>query len=151
MFDQSDQPPDDPEALARACADAMWAEDRASAGLGMSLEAVGPGTAMLSMEIGPAMVNGHGMCHGGYIFALADSAFAFACNTYGDRTVAQQASILFVRPGRLGERLVAHAIERTRVGRTGLYDIRVTGDDGSVVAEFRGQSRSTGRPFFAPE
>ena len=129
----------------------MWAEDRASAGLGMSLEAVGPGTAMLSMEIGPAMVNGHGMCHGGYIFALADSAFAFACNTYGDRTVAQQASILFVRPGRLGERLVAHAIERTRAGRTGVYDIRVTGDDGSVVAEFRGQSRSTGRPFFAPE
>jgi len=147
----SDQPPDDPAALARACADAMWAEDRASAGLGMSLDAVGPGTATLSMEIGPAMVNGHGMCHGGYIFALADSAFAFACNTYGDRTVAQQASILFVRPGRLGERLVAHATERTRAGRTGLYDIGVTGDDGSVVAEFRGQSRSTGRPFFAPE
>ena len=147
----SDQPPDDPEALARACADAMWAEDRASAGLGMSLDAIGPGTATLSMTVVPSMVNGHGMCHGGYIFTLADSAFAFACNTYGDRTVAQQASILFVRPGRLGERLIAQAVERARAGRTGLYDIRVTGGDGSVVAEFRGQSRSTGQPFFGPE
>lgn len=147
----SDQPPDDPAALARACADAMWAEDRASVGLGMSLDAVGPGTATLSMTVGPAMVNGHGMCHGGYIFTLADSAFAFACNTYGERTVAQQASILFVRPGQLGERLIAQAIERVSAGRTGLYDVRVTGGDGDVVAEFRGQSRSTGRAFFAPE
>jgi acyl-CoA thioesterase len=91
------------------------------------------------------------MCHGGYIFTLADSAFAFACNTYGERAVAQQASILFVRPGRRGERLIAQAIERISAGRTGLYDVRVTGTDGSVVAEFRGQSRLTGRAFFGSD
>ena len=142
--------PSDALVLARACADAMWAEDRASAGLGMSLDAVGAGTATLSMTVGPSMVNGHGMCHGGYIFTLADSAFAFACNTHGERVVAQQASILFVRPAGLGERLIAQANERTRAGRTGLYDVRVTGTDGTIVAEFRGQSRAIGQAFFPP-
>ncbi|HEY6433157.1 MAG TPA: hydroxyphenylacetyl-CoA thioesterase PaaI [Acetobacteraceae bacterium] len=141
---------DDPDALARACAHAMWAEDRASSGLGMQLEAVSAGHAMLSMRITEMMVNGHGICHGGFIFTLADSAFAFACNSYGERVVAQQAQITFLRPGRLGEQLRAEATERARGGRSAIYDVRVVGDDGTVVAEFRGHSRTTGR-FFATE
>lgn len=141
---------DDPAALARACADAMWAEDRASSGLGMRLESVAAGHAVISMRVTEAMVNGHGMCHGGFIFTLADSAFAFACNSYGERVVAQQAQITFLRPGRLGEQLRADATERTRSGRSGIYDVRVIGDDDTVVAEFRGHSRTTGR-FFATE
>lgn len=101
-------------ALARACAEAMWVEDRASAGLGMRLEDVAPGRAVMVMTITEAMVNGHGICHGGFIFALANSAFAFACSSHGERAVAQHASITFLRPGRHGETLRAEAIERTR-------------------------------------
>jgi acyl-CoA thioesterase len=141
---------DDPAALARACADAMWAEDRASSGLGMRLESVAAGHAVISMRVTEAMVNGHGLCHGGFIFTLADSAFAFACNSYGERVVAQQAQITFLRPGRIGEQLRADATERTRSGRSGIYDVRVIGDDDTVAAEFRGHSRTTGR-FFATE
>lgn len=137
-------PPGGPEALARACADAMWAEDRASRGLGMELVEVGPGRAQLEMVVTDAMLNGYGMCHGGFIFALADSAFAFACNTYGERVVAQQCSIAFLHPGKGGDRLVAVAQERTRAKRSGLYDIRVATPDGVVVAEFRGHSRVVG-------
>ncbi len=135
-------------ALARACAEAMWTEDRASAGLGMLLEDVAPGRAVMTMTVTEAMVNGHGICHGGFIFALADSAFAFACNSYGERAVAQHASITFLRPGWLGETLRAEAIERARSGRSGIYDVRVTGEDSSLIAEFRGHSRLTGGPFF---
>jgi acyl-CoA thioesterase len=131
----------DPDALARAAADAMWAEDEASRGLGMALDTVGPGRAVLSMTVTPSMVNGHGMCHGGFIFTLADSAFAFACNSHGDAAVAQHCAITFVRPGRSGERLTAEAVERVRAGRGGIYDVRVTGEDGTVVAELRGHSR----------
>ena len=135
----------DPQAVARAAADAMWANDAASRGLGMALDSVGPGRAVLSMTVADSMVNGHGMCHGGFIFALADSAFAFACNSHGDAAVAQHGAITFIRPGRRGERLTAEAIERVSQGRSGLYDVRVTGEDGSVVAEFRGHSRIIGR------
>jgi acyl-CoA thioesterase len=142
--------PDDPTRLARACAEAMWAEDRASAGLGMRLEDVAPGQAVMAMTITEAMVNGHGICHGGFIFALADSAFAFASNSYGERAVAQYASITFLRPGRLGETLWAGAIERARSGRSGIYDVRVTSADGGLIAEFRGHSRLAGGPFFPP-
>ncbi len=141
----------DPDALARACAEAMWAEDRASPGLGMQLESVGPGRAVLSMTVTETMVNGHGICHGGFIFTLADSAFAFACNSHGDRAVAQHCAISFLRPGRHGETLRAEAVERIRTGRSGITDVRVTGGDGSVVAELRGNSRLTGGRFFETE
>ena len=126
----------------------MWEDDHASRGLGMSLDFVAPGRSRLSMQVTQAMVNGLGMCHGGFIFTLADSAMAFASNTYGDRALAQHISISYVRPGRLGERLVAEAEERVRSGRTGMYDVRVTGADGSVVAEMRGHTRLSGGKFF---
>ncbi|MGH7042693.1 MAG: hydroxyphenylacetyl-CoA thioesterase PaaI [Acetobacteraceae bacterium] len=141
----------DPDAIARACADAMWAEDRASSGLGMQLESVGTGRAVLSMTVTEAMVNGHGICHGGFIFTLADSAFAFASNSHGDRAVAQHCAISFLRPGRRGETLHAEAVERIRAGRSGITDVRVTGADGGVVAELRGTSRLTGGRFFETE
>ncbi len=127
----------------------MWAEDSASKGLGMRLEDVGPGRARLSLVVTEAMVNGHGICHGGFIFSLADSVMAFACNSYGEHAVAQHCAITFVRPGRLGETLTAEAVERTRSGRSGIYDVRVSGAGGDVVAEFRGHSRTTGGRFFA--
>ena len=132
-----------PEDLARACADAMWKEDDASSGLGMKIVDVGPGRATLSMTVQPHMVNGQRVAHGGFIFTLADSAFAFACNTHNERTVAAQGSITFVRPGKLGDHLVARAIEISRTGRSGIYDVRVTAGD-TVIAEFRGHSRSIG-------
>ena len=130
-----------PDEKARTCADAMWADDHASRGLGMVLESVGPGRSRLSMPVARTMVNGLGMCHGGFIFTLADSAMAFASNAYGDQTVAQHATVTFVRPAQLGEVLVAEAAERMRAGRSGMYDVRVTGTDGTVVAEFRGHTR----------
>jgi acyl-CoA thioesterase len=126
---------------ARAAADAMWANDAASQGLGMTLDSIGPGHAVMSMTVADNMVNGHGMCHGGFVFSLADSAFAFACNSHGDAAVAQHCAITFLRPGRRGERLSAEAVERATQGRSGLYDIRVTGQDGTIVAEMRGHSR----------
>lgn len=132
-----------PEALARASAATMWANDQATAGLGMALEEVTPGAARLSMRVERRMLNGHGMCHGGFIFALADSAFAFACNTDGAVSVASHCSIAFLRPVREGEVLVAEAVERQREGRQGIYDVRVSVGAG-VVAEFRGLSRTTG-------
>ncbi|MBN8874294.1 MAG: hydroxyphenylacetyl-CoA thioesterase PaaI [Rhodospirillales bacterium] len=137
-----------PEALARACANAMWADDRASAGLGMTLTAVAPGRATITMRVRDDMVNGLGLCHGGFIFTLADSTMAFAANSHGERAVAQHAAIDFLRPGKQDELLTARAEERARAGRTGLYDVRVTGEDGTTVAEFRGQTRTIGR-FFA--
>lgn len=134
--------PDSPEDLARACAEVMWAEDQASQGLGMRLVAVGPGTAELAMTVRPDMVNGHGICHGGFIFTLADSAFAFACNAYDQRTVAAHCSVTFMAPGRLGDLLTARCVERQRFGRNGIYDVAVTREDGTLIAEFRGHSRT---------
>lgn len=130
------------EQMARLCAETMWGEDRASRGLGMELVEVAPGRAVVAMTVTGAMVNGHGMMHGGYIFTLADSAFAFACNTHNQRTVAQHCAITYVSAGRLGERLVATAVERQRIGRSGITDVTVTREDGTVVAEFRGNSRT---------
>ena len=126
----------------RARADAMWAEDRASSGLGMRLDEVAPGRARLSMAIAEAMTNGHGICHGGFIFTLADSAMAFAVNPRGEPAVAQHAAITFVRPARVGEVLVAEAVERMHAGRSGMYDVRVCTADGELVAEFRGHTRT---------
>ena len=137
-----------PGELARACADAMWADDHASRGLGMTLEFVAPGRSRLSMPVTQAMVNGLGLCHGGFIFTLADSAMAFASNAYGAHAVAQHVAVTYARPGRLGEHLVAVAEERLRAGRTGMYDVRVTGADGAVVAEMRGHTRLSGGRFF---
>jgi acyl-CoA thioesterase len=132
-----------PDELAQACADKMWADDRASQQLGMTLDVVTAGAATLSMTIRDDMVNGHGNAHGGFIFSLADSAFAFACNSRNERAVAQACDIVFAAPARLGERLVATATERHRFGRNGIYDIRVAKNvaDGPVLAEFRGRSR----------
>jgi acyl-CoA thioesterase len=135
----------DPPEIARACADRMYADDRASRHLGITIADVGPGTATAHLTIRDDMVNGHGICHGGYVFTLADTAFAFACNTYDDVTVAAGADIEFIEPTRAGTRLTATAVERSRRGRSGLYDVTVRTDDGTVVAEFRGRSRSLGR------
>jgi acyl-CoA thioesterase len=126
--------------LARACAEAMWKEDDASKGLGMELVEVKPGKAVLTMTVQPHMVNGQRIAHGGFIFTLADSAFAFACNSHNERAVAAQGNISFIRPGKLGDRLVATAGEISRSGRSGIYDVRVTVGD-TVIAEFRGHSR----------
>lgn len=140
-----DQAPPDDNAQARAerAARAMWDADRASQGLDMALLEVGPGRAVLAMTLTAAMVNGHDTAHGGFIFTLADSAFAFACNSYGERTVAAHCSITYVNPGKLGDRLVATAREIARQGRSGIYDVRVTSGD-VLIAEFRGHSRTIG-------
>jgi acyl-CoA thioesterase len=127
--------------LARACAKAMWEEDDASQGLGMEIVEVRSGEATLTMTIQPHMVNGQRIAHGGFIFLLADSAFAFACNSHNQRAVAAQCDIAFIRPGKLGDKLVATAREISRNGRSGIYDVRVTAGD-TVVAEFRGHSRT---------
>jgi acyl-CoA thioesterase len=129
--------------LARACADAMWQQDDASRGLGMEIIEIKPGQATLTMTVLPHMVNGQRTAHGGFIFTLADSAFAFACNTHNERTVAAEGNITFIRPGKLGDRLVAAAREISRSGRSGIYDVRVSVGD-VVVAEFRGHSRTIG-------
>ena len=132
-----------PDEIARACADAMWKEDDASKGLGMNIVEVKPGFATLTMTVQPHMVNGHKIAHGGFIFTLADSAFAFACNSHNERNVAAQGAITFIRPGKLGDRLIATAREVSRSGRSGIYDVRVTAGE-AVIAEFRGHSRSIG-------
>jgi acyl-CoA thioesterase len=132
-----------PEEVARASASAMWADDRASQALGMSIDAVGPGTATLRMTVRDDMVNGHDIGHGGLTFTLADSAFAFACNSYNRRTVAAGAEIRFRRPTRSGDVLVATAVEREREGRDGTYDVTVTAGE-EVVATFVGRSREIG-------
>jgi len=138
-----------PEETAQRSATAMWADDRASRSLGMSLDAVGPGTATLSMTLTDDMVNGHAIGHGGLTFTLADSAFAFACNSYNRSTVAAGAEIRFRRPTHLGDRLVATATERERIGRDGVYDVQVTVGD-EVVAVFTGRSKEIGGTLFDP-
>jgi acyl-CoA thioesterase len=135
------------QALAEACARALFADDRASQALGMALESVQPGRALLRMEVREDMTNGHGTCHGGFIFTLADSAFAFACNTHNRVTVAQAAKIDFLRPARRGDLLRAEAREVSRGGRSGLYDVEVRRADGELVACFRGNSHSSDKPL----
>lgn len=127
--------------LARACARVMWDDDRASQRLDMIIEQIAPGSAMLTMAISAEMTNGHGICHGGYIFTLADSAFAFACNSYNQRAVAQHCSITYIAPAFEGDRLTATAREISRRGRGGIYDIHITNQRGEHIAEFRGHSR----------
>lgn len=133
--------------VARRGAEIMLGRDAASRGLGMTLEDVGPGWAVLAMRVRDDMVNGYALLHGGLLASLADTAFAVACNTYGEVTVAAGFDITFLEPGRAGDLLRAHAVERARRGRSGLYDVTVTREDGTVLAEFRGRSRSLGRPI----
>jgi acyl-CoA thioesterase len=128
--------------IAQASANAMWNGDSTSQRLGMSLDSVAPGEATLSMTVTDAMSNGQGNCHGGYIFTLADSAFAFACNSYNQRVVGQYCSISYLMPVSLGDRLTAVARETSRLGRSGIYDVSVTNQHGVNVVEFRGHSRT---------
>jgi acyl-CoA thioesterase len=129
--------------IAKRCGDSMWGGDIASQELGMKVEISEPGSAQARFEVRRSMINGHDVCHGGYIFTLADSAFAFACNTYDRITFASSASIEFVRPAHAGDKLLATASERSRGGRMGIYDVTVTNQDGEVVAIFRGRSYAT--------
>jgi acyl-CoA thioesterase len=131
-----------PQQRAERATAAMWATDAASQKMGMRIDEVGPGRAVLSMEVQPHHLNGHRICHGGFIFTLADSAFAFACNSYNQLTVAQENQITFLSPGQAGERLTATALEQARSGRSGVYDVTVTGSDGRKVALMRGLSRT---------
>jgi acyl-CoA thioesterase len=128
--------------LARASAQAFWEKDEASRSLGMELVTIEPGHAVLAMTVTAKMVNGHDTCHGGYIFALADSAFGVASNSHNRRAVAQHCAITYLTTAQLGDRLVARATERYRAGRSGIYDVTVTREEGVVIAEFRGQSRT---------
>lgn len=139
-----------PEELAAACAAAMWERDVASRAAGLVLEAVGPGWARVAMEVTETMANGHRIAHGGYVFLLADTAFAFACNTYGEVTVAQGAEVSFLEAAAVGDRLVAEGREVHRRGRSGIYDVVVRRGD-TVVALFRGRSRSLGRPLLGED
>ncbi|HEX2903489.1 MAG TPA: hydroxyphenylacetyl-CoA thioesterase PaaI [Jatrophihabitans sp.] len=136
--------PSDPQALAEQCAQAMLATDAASAYLGMQLVSTGPGRSELRMSVTANMLNGHGIGHGGFIFSLADSAFAVACNSYNRVTVAAGCDIDFVEAVRQGDVLTAVGVERYRRGRSGLYDITVRRADGTVVAEMRGRAREIG-------
>ncbi|MFT4730009.1 MAG: acyl-CoA thioesterase [Granulosicoccus sp.] len=131
-----------PQALAEACAEALWEGDEATQFLDMTLGDVEPGKCCLAMTIKKTMCNGHGSCHGGYIFTLADSAFAFACNTYNQRAVAQHCNITYLNPAATGDRLTATAREVSKQGRGGIYDIQVHNQNGDVIAEFRGHSRT---------
>lgn len=131
------------ERLAAAVAEVMYARDAASQALGMTLEEVGPGYARLRMAVREDMLNGHRTCHGGIVFALADSAFAFACNSRDVATVAAGCSIEFLAPAREWDELVAEACERSLQGRNGVYDVDVRRDAGELVATFRGRSAAT--------
>ncbi|MFK7834630.1 MAG: hydroxyphenylacetyl-CoA thioesterase PaaI [Sulfitobacter sp.] len=140
-----------PQERAEKCAELMFANDAASPGLGMSIDAIAPGRAVLRMKVRPDMLNGHHICHGGFIFALADSAFAFACNSYNQYVVAQQNQITYVSPGQQDETLIAVATEVSRSGRSGVYDVTVTGEDARIVAHFRGLSRTVKGQHFPEE
>lgn len=126
--------------IAEATRDAMWPQDQASRALGMRVLDVGPGRARLRMSVRPEMCNGHHICHGGMLFSLADSAFAYACNSYNAVTVANHCAITFIASAREGDALVADAVERHRGGRTGVYDVTVTTRTGRLIALFRGHS-----------
>src|SRR5216110_1591503 len=128
------------QSLAERVAAGMYARDRASQAMGMRIAAIGPGYAELTMTVREDMLNGHAICHGGFIFSLADSAFAFACNSYNMTTVASGCAIDFVAPARAGDTLTAKARERSVSGRTGVYDIEVRNQRRETVALFRGKS-----------
>ena len=132
----------DGEETAQRSATAMYERDRASRGLGISIDRIAPGEAEMSMTVREDMLNGHGTCHGGYIFTLADSAFAFACNSHGPSCVAAAADISFLSAARHGDKLRAVAREIYREGRNGIYDVEVRNQSDEVIAQFRGKSRT---------
>ncbi|MFK7854755.1 MAG: hydroxyphenylacetyl-CoA thioesterase PaaI [Granulosicoccus sp.] len=132
----------DPQSLAEACAEALWQADTASQAHGMKVEKVGPGNCSVSMAITESMCNGHGTCHGGVIFTLADSAFAFACNSYNQNAVAQHCSVTYIAPAMCGDTLTANACELSVQGRNGIYDVAIVNQEGIRIAEFRGHSRT---------
>lgn len=131
-----------PDEVAKACAESMWGTDSASKGLGFEIKHIAAGEAELVMKVREDMLNGQRICHGGFIFTLADSAFAFACNGYNQFAVAQSCKIDFLAPAFEGDVLTAVAGERYREARSGIYDARVTNQDGKVIAEMRGNSRT---------
>ncbi|WP_394688730.1 hydroxyphenylacetyl-CoA thioesterase PaaI [Hoeflea sp.] len=133
---------------AERSSEAMLRDDHTTKGFGMKIEAVGPGVATISMLVRKDHLNGHGTCHGGAIFTLADSAFAFACNSHNKVSVAQHCSVTFLAPGRESDRLIAKAREVTLAGRSGVYDVTVTREDEVVIAEFRGLSRTVSGTHF---
>jgi len=136
--------------IARLSTDAQRAGDKAGQALGIEILDVGPGSARLAMTITERMLNGHGLCHGGFIFTLADAAFGYACNSHGRHAVAQHCAVTFLAVGRLGMRLVAEACERHRGERTGIYDITVRDEaHGTIIAEFRGHSRTLAGSWLA--
>jgi acyl-CoA thioesterase len=130
----------DSQALAELAGKTMYERDPASQALGMTLDAIRPGYARMRMRVRNDMLNGHGTCHGGYIFMLADSAFAFACNSHNFNTVGAGCTIDYLAPGRMGDVLVAEAVEQALAGKTGVYDVVVTDQDGRKLALFRGKS-----------
>ena len=134
------EPHTDPQALAEEVSAAIWSRDRATNALAMQILGVKPGYAMMSMPVRADMLNGHHICHGGYIFTLADSAFAYACNSYNKNTVASACHIDFLAPAREGDILQAEAVERSLSGRTGVYDVTVRTRGGKTIALFRGKS-----------
>ena len=137
-----------PAERARRVAESMWAAEPASRGVGIRVGEVGPGRAEMSMTVAPEHANCHGICHGGFIFMLADSAFGYACNSHNVRTVSTHNAITFVAPARPGDRLRAVAVEVVRSGRSGIYDVTVTNQDGAVIALMRGNAREIGGAHF---
>jgi acyl-CoA thioesterase len=133
-------PPLTPQQIAQRCAEVLWPEDRASQGMGMELLEVGPGTATLRMTVRADMSNCHGTCHGGFIFAVADTAFAYACNSLNHRAVAASAEIDYLAPAHAGDTLTARGAAIQQGERRGIYDIEVTNQDHQIVAIFRGRS-----------
>ena len=137
-----------PQEIAEKSAETMWSQDLAAQAHGLKLEAISPGAAEVSMPATRAMSNGHGAVHGGFIFLLADAAFAYACNSYNQRCVAQACSIAYLKPGREGSLLTARAREVRRVERSGVYDVSVADETGAAIAEFRGLSRTVAGGYF---
>lgn len=131
-----------PQERAEKSAKGMWEGDNAARWFGMEIVSVGEGRAVLEMTVQPHHANGHAICHGGVTFSLADTAFAYACNSRNQATVAQHNIISYLAPGRLGDRLRAEAAELSLTGRSGIYDVKVTNQTGTVIAEFRGISRA---------
>jgi acyl-CoA thioesterase len=131
-----------PDYVAKTVAETMYRKDTSSQHLGIVLKEIGPGRAIMTMRVTDTMLNGHSICHGGFVFTLADTAFAYACNAYNQNTVAQSAQINFLKAVSPDTLLTATAEEKSRTGRTGLYDITVTDDFGTIVAVFRGNSHT---------
>jgi acyl-CoA thioesterase len=140
MTPATDPPTASPQQVAEACRDAMWKNDHATKLLGMRIEAVGPGSATLSMTVRSDMLNGHATCHGGLLTSLADSAFGFACNAYNEASVAAGFDVNLMAPGREGDVLTAVARELSKTGRTGVYDVEVRNQRGELLTVFRGRS-----------